>query len=143
MKKSIIYVGLISLIILLTGCPGAGDSIAWEELGHGYIYHEPAGIPSIGKKNGEKGIPGWVFEYAYNNEFIVVLEKDIQLSTEKIEKLIISGDFYDYVSKNGFSKYWIIAHVNDSIYGPFNMEQYLLKRKHLEVPKELKFDSEK
>ena len=64
----------------MTGCPGAVDSIAWKDLGHGYIYHEPAGIPSIGKENGKKGIPGCVFGYTSNNEFILVLEKDIQLT---------------------------------------------------------------
>jgi hypothetical protein len=137
MYKRIKYIGLISIIIILTGCPGAVDSIAWKDLGHGYIYHEPAGIPSIGKENGKKGIPGCVFGYTSNNEFILVLEKDIQLTAEKKEKLIASGSFFDFVSKSGSSKYWIITHVNDSIYGPFNKEEYIQKREELEIPKEL------
>ncbi len=137
MYKTIKYVGILSIIILIIGCPGSVDSIAWKDLGHGYIYHEPAGIPIIEKKSEEKGIPGWVFEYAYSNEFIVILEKDIQISAQKEEKLMTSGDFYDFVAKNGFSKYWIIAHFNDSIYGPFVKEEYLQKRKELKIPEEL------
>lgn len=138
MNKIIIYIGLTSIIILLTGCSGTVDSIVWKDLGHGYIYHEPAGLPIIEKEYSEKGIPGWVFEYAYSNEFVVVLVKDIQLSAEKKEKLIMCGDFYDFVSKNGFSKYWIVDHANDSIYGPFKNEEYLQKRKELGVPEKLK-----
>jgi hypothetical protein len=124
------------------GCPGAIDSIVWKDLGHGYIYHEPAGMQSIGKVNGEKGIPGWIFAYEYNNQFIIALEKDVKLSEEKRENLIQNGDFQEYLSQNGNSKYWIIVHANDSIYGPFNKEEYLQKRDELRVPKELKLKKE-
>ena len=60
MKKSIIYLGLLSIIVVLTGCQGAIDSLAWEDLGHGYIYHKPAGLPFIEKEHSEKGVPGCV-----------------------------------------------------------------------------------
>jgi len=142
MKKGIIYIGILTTIVVLTGCPGAIDAIAWKNLGHGYIYHEPAGQPFIEKENSGKGIPGWIFAYDYNNEFIIALEKDIELSEKKREELIVSGDFYDYVLQNGYSKYWIIAHVNDSIYGPFSREEYLKKRKEIGVPQGLKLKEE-
>jgi hypothetical protein len=141
MKKSITYIGLLFIMGLLTGCPGAIDSLVWKELGNGYIYHEPAGIPTIGKSHGDKGIPGWVFRYNFNADFILALEKDIELSEEEREKLIIKGDFYDFVFKNGYSKFWIISHENDSIYGPFDKQEYLQKRLELGVPVELELKS--
>ena len=137
MNKSIIYVVLISIIILLTGCPGSVDSIAWKDLGHGYIYHEPGGLPYIEKEYSDKGIPGYISDYKFNDEFIIALEKDAQLSEEKRNELILRGDFYDYLSKNGNSKYWIIAHANDSIYGPMQRYEYEKKREELKVPGEL------
>jgi hypothetical protein len=111
--------------------------LAWEDLGHGYIYHKPAGLPFIEKEHSEKGVPGWVFVYDYNNEFIVALEKDIKILEDERGKLILNGDFYDFVLHNGYSKYWIITHANDSIYGPFSKQEYLQKRKELGVPEEL------
>lgn len=141
MKKHIDIICFVIIMFILTGCPGAIDSIAWKELGNGYIYHEPAGMPSIGKESGDKGIPGLVFAYRYNRQFIIVLEKDVKLSEEKKDELITSGDFYDFVKKKGASRYWIIVHLNDSIYGPFTKEKYLQKREELGVPKELQLNN--
>lgn len=138
MKKSIIHIGLILLMVILTGCPGAIDSLTWKELSGGYIYHEQAGQPFIEKESSEKGIPGWIFSYDFNKEFIIALEKDIQLSEQKKNELITTGDFYDFVKKKGYSEYWIITHENDSIYGPFKRVEYMQTRKELGVPDELK-----
>lgn len=142
MKKNIVYFGFLSLVIILTGCPGAIDSIAWKDLGHGYIYHDQVGLPTISNNINGKGINGVVFRYDFNNEFIVALEKDVKLSQEDKDKLIESGDVYDYLLHNGYSKYWIIAHSNDSIYGPFNKQEYLQKKIELRVPDNLKLKTE-
>ncbi len=140
MQKQHLFTLMILLAVLLTGCPGLVDHLAWKELSGGYIYHEPAGLPVIEKQHSNKEIPGWIFAYEFNNEFIVALEKDLQLSEEEREKLIVSGDFYDFVLQNGDSKYWIISHDNDSIYGSFNYEEYVQKRQQLGVPKELELE---
>lgn len=142
MKKNNAYLIYTFCILQMYGCLGAVDSVVRKDLGHGYIYHEPSGLPFIEKEYSDKGIPGWIVEYAYNAEFIIAIEKDIQLSEGERERLIMSGDFHEYLSQNGYSKYWIIAHANDSIFGPFKKEEYLKKRKELGVPQELKLKSE-
>jgi hypothetical protein len=137
-KKSKIWLGVQLLImLLLTGCPGAIDSITSKDLGQGYIYHEQIGLPTISNVCG-KGINGVVFDYDYNNEFIVALEKACMLSDKEEEKLILNGDFYNYLLHNGYSKYWIIVHSNDSIYGPFSKQEYLQRKKELGLTEDLK-----
>jgi len=122
---------------MLVGCPGSIDHIAWQELSSGYIYHEPAGQPLIEKEYSGKGIPGLIFEYDFNNDFIIAFGKDVQLSEEKRNELITNGDLYDFVKKTGYPEYWIIVHANDSIYGPYLKEEYLQKREELNLPKAL------
>lgn len=141
MKKSKGYL-IYLILLLLYGCPGATDSLAWKELGHGYIYYEHNGLTYIEKKNTEKGIPGYIFDFEYNDEFIIALEKDMQLSEEKRDELIMNGSIDEYLSRNGVSEYWIIIHANDSIYGPFNKDEYLQNRKVLGIPDNLRLKSE-
>lgn len=140
MKKYLLYFVSIISIILLTGCPGAIDSMAWKELGHGYIYYESAGLPTISNNSSHKGINGVVFSYDYNDEFIIALEKDILLPEQEKTKLISDNKYYDLLLEKGVSKYWLIVQTNDSIYGPFKRDEYLRKREELGVPEELKLN---
>jgi hypothetical protein len=137
MKKYLLYFISILSIIILTGCPGAIDFMAWKNLGHDYIYHEPAALPCIEKEHSDKGIPGIVFSYDYNDKFIIVLEKDILLPEKEKTKLISENKYYDLLLEKGVSRYWLIVHANDSIYGPFKKEEYLQKREELGIPKAL------
>lgn len=142
MKHQLNNLFLILLLILLAGCPGSTDSMNSVKLSGDYIYHEPGGLPFIEKENSNKGIPGWIFSYDYNSHFIVALEKDINISNDKKDELILNGDFYDFVNKNGNSKYWIIVIHNDSIYGPYSKVEYLQMREKIGVPKTLQLKNE-
>lgn len=137
MIKGSIRTALVMLVGLLTGCPGATDAIAWKELGNGYIYHEPAGRPYIEKKTGNKGIPALIYMYNNNTEFIIALEKDAPLSSETRDNMIDNGSYHEYMKRNGISRYWIVSLRNDSIYGPLNSQEYMLKRDELGVSRDL------
>jgi len=142
MMKSTIRIAFVLLLGLLTGCPGAIDSLAWKELGNGYVYHEPAGRPYIGKETSNKGIPALIFTYTYNTEFIIALEKDAPLIDDARDKMIDDGSYHEYMRRNGLSKYWIIAHRNDSIYGPLSRKEYINKREELGISRDLLLEEE-
>ncbi len=142
MKKDLIKLGFLLIIVLLTSCPGAIDSLSRKDLGHGYVYHEVVNLPTISNEINHKGIPGVVMSYAYNKEFIVVLEKYKSISAKEKDELITNGKYYDLLSEKGDSKYWIIVHSIDSIYGPFNKEEYFNKRIELGVPLKLQLREE-
>jgi hypothetical protein len=61
---------------------------------------------------------------------------------DKREQMIMDGKYYDYLSQEGYSIFWIIVHSSDSIFGPFNKKEYLQRRKELGVPERLKIDNE-
>ncbi len=141
MKKYLTLLLFFLLLIFLSGCPGAIDSITFKELGHGYIYHEIVGLPTISKDNSNKNIPCIVVSYNYNNNFIIALQKDYKLS-EKEKDLITEDEYYDLAMEKGISKFWIISHSLDSIFGPMNKEDFNKKRKELGVPDNLKLKIE-
>ncbi|MCE2989518.1 MAG: DUF3997 domain-containing protein [Nitrosomonadaceae bacterium] len=142
MKKYFLYFILFSSFVLLTGCPGAIDSMTWKELGDDYIYHESAGLPCIEKEHSDKGIPGVIFSYNNDEKFIIAIEKFILLSEQEKTKLISEDKYYDLLLEKGITKYWIIYKTNDSIYGPFDRQEYLQKREELGVPRELQLKEE-
>jgi hypothetical protein len=140
MKKIFIYIGLMITFTILIGCPGNVDGFQSKELSGGYIYHEPSGLPCIEKEHSGKGIPGLIYAYDYNSKFIIALAKDLKLPESKRNELVAEGDFYDYVNKKGYSKYWIIILANDSIYGPFELEEFLIMRQELGVSNDLQLN---
>ena len=142
MKRHLTYFIPILVLFFLTGCPGSIDSIVRKELGHGYIYHEIVNLPTISNVNSNKGIPGVVVSYDYNDNFIIALQKDCKLPEQVEYNLKLQGKYYDLLIEKGNSNYWIIVHLNDSIYGPYKLEEYLQKREELQIPKALKLAEE-
>lgn len=75
--------------------------------------------------------------YNNNTEFIIALEKDAPLSSETRDNMIDNGSYHEYMKRNGISRYWIVSLRNDSIYGPLNSQEYMLKRDELGVSRDL------
>jgi len=137
MKHITKYLIPFILLLILAGCPGAIDSLVYKDIGHGYIYHEVVNLPTISNKLSDKSIPGVVVSYDYNDNFIIVLQKDCELPKEEEYNLIVKGKYYDLAIEEGNSKYWIIVHSYDSIYGPLKKEEFLQQRIELNIPEEL------
>lgn len=82
---------------------------------------------------------GHILFYASNSKFIIIDEKprdSIVLEKDKLNMIEADNKFY----KTKFSQFKIIDLKRDSVYGPYKKEEYLKKRKMLNVPEKLKFD---
>ncbi len=139
MRKLIYYFAII-LLLPLTGCPGFKDSFVSEELGNGYVFYEEGGFPIICRDiPNRKCIPAVVKDYDYDKNYIIALQKEYKFKRYEIEEYSIEQQ-YKIIDKKGKLKYWIIDKVNDSIYGPYSKDEFILKRNVLGVPKELKLE---
>lgn len=136
MKNQTIYALLITSA-LITGCPGAIDTIVQEDLGYGYYFHEVTNIPTISNLSTNKGIPGVVVGYNHDDNFIIAKEKDLKLTIEEENDLIKKGKYYKLAIRKGIDRYWIVDHSIDSIYGPLERIEYIRKRETLGIPKAL------
>lgn len=131
--KKLIYLYLI----LLSGCTGMVDSLTNEDLGNGYQYDEVGGYPVIFRDLPTyKVIPTVIVSYDYNDNFIVALQAEKEIKSGN-KKLTIE-ESVSFIRKNGSYHFWIISHKNDSIYGPLNMNEYLLYKRKLGIADELK-----
>jgi len=143
MRRIAIYISFIFLI----SCTGT-DSFFGKNLSGGYKFHyNELGFPTIYRDSiSYKYIPTWVFDYSFNDDYIIASSKDCavcNLDTEHpVEYVNYANDCYDLLDDIEYS-YWIITHNQDSVYGPFSTEEYLIRRKVLGVPDELMLKFEK
>jgi hypothetical protein len=161
-KYSLICFKLIFVLLLLQSCV-VGDSN--EELSGDYFYRDN-GINSkeiISHLPNRKNIYSNVISYSYNKDFILVAQKpnldgyrnsisfelrddikkyplnsseDIQKTLKISDSLISNNIFY----KNIFSRsinFWIIANKSNQFFGPMSLENYIEKRRSLNIPEKL------
>ena len=82
-------------------------------------------------------IPGHILFYGHNDNYILLNQKSADSIYSKDENLNYKQRM-EKIFRTEFNKYWIITLDNDSILGPFNKDIYLLKRKKLNIPPNMK-----
>lgn len=119
------------------------------DLLNGYTaYKQLLDSPSIGKR------PEWaeVSNKVRGDSLIYkpFIERNVSINNTsndaKIARLIVDSlmeNNYTY-AKIFYQKinYWIIVHSNDSLYGPLNRQEFLLLKRKLNVPNDLKLEFE-
>jgi hypothetical protein len=125
------------IVIVFISC-NSGDTL--PDIGNHYrLHYTPTNsICLFNKKPKSKSdyaIPGHILFYGVDSEFIVIEQKNSD-GTKYFGNL----DFDQRrrrVYQSESCQYWIIKMENDSVYGPYQKEEYLLKRKELNVKKKL------
>ncbi len=116
-----------------------------------YIRNNDSSVNFIGKDMSL--IDEYIDDAVDNKEFILVDQKPLDSIFGKIEEQYIN-DKIDHVGRKIFPmkelinesnihQYWIIRKKLDYVYGPFRKEEYILKKKELGVPDNLKLKFEK
>ena len=148
---------LFILISFVLSCGGVSDYT--ENLGNGFYFASRGSkVKSIfgPNVNPRKEIYSKVIEYAFDKDFILVAQEplwdmhirsiiisldeeksDYQKLEEKADSILRNDPFYQSVFSRKIN-FWIISHKADSLFGPFSLEDYLIKKEELEVPKGLK-----
>ncbi len=129
-----VYLLSMFLLLILIGCA------KFPDLGDGYRldYDGRSEICILDTKN-TIIIDSRILDYAFNENFIIVSQRpwDIFYSIPKANYKIRRELF----KKSTFYQVYIIVKKKKLVLGPFNKEQYLLKKKELGIPEELKLSS--
>jgi len=155
-------------VMCFISCFNAGDY--YEELSGEYFFrHEGENIKEIlSHLPNELSVKPKVLKYSFDKNFIVAIQnpslkehinsiafeirninsayskntiRDIQKSKSIADSLIRHNLYYQRIFSRNLN-YWIISHKDDSLFGPYSKEEYLIKRKELDVPNTLKLDFE-
>lgn len=133
------YISALLTISVLYSC--SQDTSV--DMGNGYRLDNDPVISNdkaiFGPHENTYAVTGHVVAYNFDLIFIVAEQKPREL----ILKDTYSNPEMTYrkqeilFEESPMRLFWIIKKSNDSIYGPFKKEEYLLKRKELGVPQEL------
>ncbi|MFH0895816.1 MAG: hypothetical protein V2A54_15380 [Bacteroidota bacterium] len=118
------------ILVITVGCS------KFPELGKGYkfIYNSFDDI-GIVNKNDIFVIHGGVIEYGCNDKFIIASERPRDSVPEcNFQNGENMGDCNRAYNESDFFQYWIICKDNDSVWGPFKKDEFLIKRKEKGVP---------
>ncbi len=153
--KKFIFIFTLIIISIISGCK------RFPDLGSGYQlnYNGMNDISIINcLKEGDAPtifIYGHILDYAFDSTFIIVSERPRD-SVIGIETMTQSK-YQEAFEQSAFKQYWIINKQEpivysldtlsklakySNVYGPFKKEEYLLKRKELDVPPELTLKEE-
>ena len=139
MSKNRLLLTIKILIVLLVGC----DLESAFKLGSGYyLFGEKPNTSIVKELSGHSGVydeilVGTIIEYGYDDEFIIAKRNIndgaiIYFNDHPLwEKQLGNGDTIQY---------WIIDKRVDSLFGPFNLEEFSLKCTNLKINPDLKFD---
>lgn len=135
---------------------------SYHDAGKNYkdiIGEKKRSIPFTKKSNlkyiKERNIYSTVIDYSFDEQFVLAIQKPNKRGhaigikfeledvysvdeSESIADSLISCDSYYQEIFSRELNYWIISHKDDSLFGPYSKEEYLLKRKELGVPEELR-----
>lgn len=159
---------IILFLLLITSCGGASDF--YEELSGGYFYRDESNDTKeiLGHDKSKQNIFPKVISYAYNKNFIIAAQEPLKEeyiislayefrttnstyaknSKEDIEKseiiadsIIQNNEYYKSIFSRKIN-FWIISHNTKKVFGPLSLDEYIIKRKELGVPEELKLKLE-
>ncbi len=124
----------------------------YPDLGSGYkFFHEGKYGVSIVDYQNTQIIKNTVLEYDFDSIFIVLSQRPWD-SISGIRAMNYSESNKAF-ENSSFKQYWIIDKSQEpvfnestktysNVYGPYSKEEYLVKRKKMGVPKELKLEFE-
>lgn len=134
------YVFLL-LILVFSSCFGYVNSLYYIDLGDDYIYND-----KLFYIEGDVNIPSYIISYNFNENFVIALQANYELSEQELEfikdKKEPNYEAFKIAKKKGIPFFWIIDKRNDSVFGPLNIQNYLILRKELNIPDELKIKVE-
>jgi len=143
MKKTVVAVS-ISLILIycvkVNPDLGGGYKILYSGGGPFFIITNPQNSVIVNEH---------VLDFVFDSIYIIAAQRPFDSVPECVEEGYIYTDCRRAVLKTStFRQYWIIDKTKESVFiseekkhsnvfGPFNKEQYLLKRKELNIPESL------
>ncbi len=159
--KSFYFLTLISIPIclFLSSC-GAGVNSSFEELPGGSYFRESGSeLNNIGSHNHlHKTIYSKILAYAYNDDFIVAAQRpsleyhrlliasdlntgveDVSVLQKNADSIVTHDPYYIKIFSNKIN-FWIIVSKSHELIGPLTKEEYIIKRKQLDIPDDLKLD---
>lgn len=116
----------------------------WGKLGNGYYleYNAIDDLSLLGK-NRNYLVYGPIIKYQYNFKYITIMEKP----REKIYVMYNLDSMYDQENKRryrfdkiNYFNYWIIDKQLDSVFGPYQKNEFLVKFNELKLPDSLKVE---
>lgn len=143
------------MILIAIGC---SDLISnHPDLGSGYkFFHEGKfGLSVINSEN-TIVVRCHVLDYAYNSAFVLLIQRPFNSISGR--DTMTYAEFNKAFKNSSVKQYWIIDKTKSfenigfdsinqiakysNVFGPYSKEEYLKKRKKLEVPEKLKLDFE-
>ncbi|WP_191963383.1 DUF3997 domain-containing protein [Flavobacterium luteum] len=127
---------ILIISIVLTSCE---DSMPVINKEYKLQYDRNSDIYLIKIKNEETLIQGHIMFYGYNKNFIIAQQKFQQNITEAN----LANNYNDRrkaVFESNLSAYYIFKIDTDSVFGPFDKQEYLSVRERLNIPSILKFN---
>lgn len=130
---------LAILLIIICGCYEKKS----VNLGNGFRFDTDPVISSdyviLGPYENTYAVSGHVTKFNFDTIFIIVEQKprDLIMNGVNTKSDMTFKEQEKKFAANSFRQYWVINKIKASIYGPFNMQEYLKKREDLGVPREL------
>ena len=135
-NSKIKFVLAIISLICLWGC-NLSDYV--KKIGDNYeYYHEGFSYKVITHVNNHVNdveIPRSIIAYDYDDHFILAAQVDI------IEKERLVEEDEEVINPKKIN-FWLIEIEGDKLHGPLTLDEYLYKRKELNIPSELKLKIE-
>ena len=119
-----------------------------KELGNNYMFHRISGkYPIIWRSGtGETVIDEFVYEYAYDERFILVFrfagEKPYENPNRPDPKVVDWGNRMRIFRAQNRPEFWIIDKPSENVHGPLDLHEYQHMRDSLGVPEGLKMKLE-
>lgn len=135
------YYGLTLAILLMALC--ACNKKKSVNLGNGFRYDIDPVISSdyviLGPYKNTYAISGHVSKFNFDSIFIIVeqMPRDLIMKDINTNFDMTFKEQEKKIEESSLRQFWVINKIKDSIYGPFDRQEYLQKREELGVPKEL------
>lgn len=119
-----------------------------KELGNNYMFHRISGkYPIIWRSGtGETVIDEFVYEYAYDERFILVFrfagEKPYENPNRLDPKVVDWGNRMRIFRAQNRPEFWIIDKPSENVHGPLDLHEYQHMRDSLGVPEGMKMKLE-
>ena len=84
-------------------------------------------------------ISGHILFYGHSKDYIIAIQKPAD-SIYNFKENLIFNEMKKKIFESSFNQFWILKVKNDSIFGPFQKEEYFKKRKEIGIPDNLKIN---
>jgi hypothetical protein len=138
------YYGITLAILLMIMCGCNKKKIV--NLGKGFRFDIDPVISKdcviFGPYENTYAVSGHVSKFNFDSTFIIVEQKprDLIMKDINTNSDLTFKEQERIFEESSLRQFWVINKINDSIYGPFERQEYLKKREVLGVPAELKLN---